>query len=142
MIAWGFFLVLWFDRYINSLVGLDSNHNNGSKNGFPRWPMGGLQTVSTSYQRLLFHFPKKLLEPQKKVRRNASDSVGKPIYTSENRFIRRIASVFFFGLFWVILSMFGYFASNFFVFCLFVQALCFCVRVLLTFGFFLPNLWF
>lgn len=99
MIAWGFFLVLWFDRYINSLVGLDSNHNNGSKNGFPRWPMGGLQTVSTSYQRLLFHFPKKLLEPQKKVRRNASDSVGKPIYTSENRFIRRIASVFFFRSF-------------------------------------------
>ena len=31
--------------------------------------------------------------------RIASDSVGKPIYTSENQFIRRIASDFFFVFF-------------------------------------------
>ena len=39
------------------------------------------------------------LKTKKKCGRIPSDSVGKPVYTSENRFIRRIPSDFFFGFF-------------------------------------------
>ena len=34
------------------------------------------------------------------LRRISSDFVGKPILTSENQFLRRISSDFFFGFFW------------------------------------------
>ena len=51
--------------------------------------------------------------------RIASDSVGKPIYTSENQFIRRIASDFFFVFFLHFLFFFDVFPS-FRYFCVFL----------------------
>lgn len=51
--------------------------------------------------------------------RIASDSVGKPIYMSENQFIRRIASDFFFVFFFCIFCFFDVFPS-FRYFCVFL----------------------
>lgn len=70
---------------------------------------------------------------------------------SENQFIRRttslrrIASDFFFGLFWAFFCIFGRFVSIMFVFFVFgcsFKCFVFCVRVLANLCFFLPSLWF
>lgn len=69
----------------------------------------------------------------KKLRRNASDSVGKPVYTSENQFIRRIASDFFFVFFCIfghVVSIFVFFWFDCWFFVCLFHCFVLCVGVL------------